>query len=305
MNERPILVTGATGGRGSTGAHVVSLLRARQVPVRALVRHRDGRSILLEALGAEVVEGDLLRPTSLAEAFEGVRASYFCYPMADGLADAAVNVAAAARRAGVQAVVNLSMIPAAEGSPSPIAHDHWRAERIFDDAGISTVHLRAGLFYENLLHTSAVTIAEEDCIRLPFGHGHTKMAMVSARDVAAVAAAVLTDPAPHLSRTILVTGPEALSIRDVAERFGRSLGREVTYEDMPLESWREALMQSEGPNMRLVTHLLVLAKALQQGISFGQTTDAVRSIAGAEALSFEGYVRSHARSFRPLTTVVA
>ena len=123
--RRPrVLVLGSTG---KTGAPAVALLLQRGYPVRALVHHKDERSEQLETLGAEIVQGDFLDLSSLRSAMKGVKRVYFCHPPKDGLLEATVNVALAARDEGVEAVVNMSQISAREGAASPLARQHcWK-----------------------------------------------------------------------------------------------------------------------------------------------------------------------------------
>src|SRR6266550_4815748 len=66
----PILITGATGRHGGTGAHLVRRLREAGRSVRALVRRLDERTEPLQALGAEIVVGDLHDRASLVPALE-------------------------------------------------------------------------------------------------------------------------------------------------------------------------------------------------------------------------------------------
>jgi uncharacterized protein YbjT (DUF2867 family) len=58
----PIPVTGTAGQVGSVGFNIVVLLRARGLPVRAMVRRDDDRSKALVKFGAEIVKGDLTDP---------------------------------------------------------------------------------------------------------------------------------------------------------------------------------------------------------------------------------------------------
>ena len=69
MSTRPfLLVSGATGALGS---RIVLLLEESGIHTRALVRPRSDPTSL-EALGVEVVRGDLRDPASLAPAVAGV-----------------------------------------------------------------------------------------------------------------------------------------------------------------------------------------------------------------------------------------
>ena len=70
MTDAPILVTGAGGGVGSVGRRVVTLLRERDLPVRAMVHrygdHADEQADALCAVGAQLIAGDLTRPDDVA-----------------------------------------------------------------------------------------------------------------------------------------------------------------------------------------------------------------------------------------------
>src|SRR5256885_14776222 len=111
----PILITGATGRHGGTGAHLAGRLREAGRSVRALVRRVDERTAPLQALGAEIVVGDLHDRASLVPALEGVGLAYFTYPVNGGIVQAAANFAAAARQVGghprVVGMANHDLLP--------------------------------------------------------------------------------------------------------------------------------------------------------------------------------------------------
>jgi uncharacterized protein YbjT (DUF2867 family) len=96
----PILITGATGRHGGTGTYLARRLREAGRSVRALVRRLDERTAPLQALGAEILVGDLHDRASLVPALEGVGLAYFTYPVNSGIVQAAANFAAAARQVG-------------------------------------------------------------------------------------------------------------------------------------------------------------------------------------------------------------
>src|SRR5689334_319713 len=134
---RPILVVGATGRHGGTGASVARLLRDRGLPVRALARSADERVAPLEARGAEIVTGDLHDRRSLKAALDGVEVAYFAYPVAGGIVDAAANFASAGRAAGLKRVVVMSMAVSNPDSASHLGRAQWIAEELLEWAGFS------------------------------------------------------------------------------------------------------------------------------------------------------------------------
>jgi NAD(P)H dehydrogenase (quinone) len=175
------LIAGAGGSHGATGNHVVRQLLDRKLPVRAFVFHADQRSEKLEALGAEVVVGDLRDVEAVRRAMRGITRAYFVYPLAEGLLEAITVFAAAAKEAGVESIVNMSQITARADFPSQAARQYWLGERILDWSGIGVTHLQPTLFLQNLL-VFAEAIRNESKIFLPYGQG--KSAAVCAEDVA-------------------------------------------------------------------------------------------------------------------------
>ncbi len=298
MTEMPrILVTGATGTHGGVGAHLVKRLTSSGFPVRALVRAADGRAMQLRKAGAEVVVGDFFQLSSLRAAFEGVERAFFCFPLAAGLLQATANLCVAARRASVGAVVNVSIMMAADDHPSPVCRDHWLSERILDWAGVGAIHLRGGFFYENLIRFAADGVARENRIMLPFGDGEARLAWVGAIDIARIAAAILAGPAEHIGKTYEVTSDVTLSISEAARLMSESLNRRIEYADIPLSSWLASVESAIGDNTQLRQHVTILARAFSSGRVIGRTNDLVRQMTNEPPQDFSRFVRENAGAF--------
>jgi len=279
MNGKPqILVTGATG---KTGSETVGLLLGRGFPVRALARVRDGRTERLEALGAEVVLGDFHDLADMRRAVDGVERAYFCYPPQETrLVEATAIFAIAARDAGVDTVVNMSQVTAREDAPSPLSRQHWQAERVLDWAGVGAVHIAATFFVENLFMFGARTIAEQGELYLPYGD--ERHAPVSAADLARVIGVILDEPDGHRGERYVITGPELLTVGEMAEALGDGLGTAVEYVDLPVETWREVLGGVAGMTPSLITHLAHVADDHKDGV-FRVRNDLVAEITGRAA----------------------
>ncbi len=287
-----ILVTGAAG---KTGAAVVEQMLDRGFPVRALVRRRDDRSARLEALGADVMVGDMHDLKSMRGAMQNVRRVYLVYPpQGELLVQATTIVAVAARDAGVEALVNMSQISAREAAGSPLARQHWLSENILDWADIGAVHLRPTFFAENLVMFGAATIASQGKLYLPYGA--EKHAPVAAADIARVAAGILADPVPHVGERYVVTGPRNLSLTEMAGVLSRELGKPVEYVDLPVEAWGEVLAGVDGMTDSLVTHLKAVAVDHQNGIFRGET-DVVERIGGQRPQALDAFIREHQMVF--------
>ena len=286
QNNPLILVTGAAG---KTGAAAVEQLLERGFPVRAFVRRIDDRSARLEALGAEIAVGDLLDMQSVRDAMQGVRRVYFVYPpQGEQLVEATSIVAGAARDEGVEALVNMSQMPAREAARSPLSRQHWLSENIFDWADIGAVHLRPTFFAENLVMLAAETIAATDKLSLPFND--EKHAPVAAADIARVVTAILSSPALHVGERYVVTGPQDLNGAEMAEALSRELGRTIEYVNLPVDTWGEALAAVPDMTDSLVTHLKAVALDYQDGIFRGET-DVIQRIGGQPPLSLDAFIR--------------
>jgi uncharacterized protein YbjT (DUF2867 family) len=301
MTVAPILVTGAAGGiQGSTGFHVTRLLLDKGRPVRAFVHRLDERSDRLRALGADVVEGDLRDFRSVADALDGIRQAYFTYPVQEGLLEAAATFAAAARLAGVEQVVNLSqwLQPTGE-QPTPHQARHWLVEQIFDWADVGAVHLDATVFYENLCTWAGASLAHAGVIALPWGPESTAIPLVSAQDVARVAAAVLTGPMLP-SGTVIRLMAGAVTNKEIADAFSQTLNQSVDYVEISEKQWASAASEA-GVNAVAVEHLTHLWRYLRtlppeyQALYY--ITDAFQHFIGEPPESLPHFLLEHKDSF--------
>lgn len=224
-----VLVTGA---RGSVGSHVVAELVARGVAVRAAYTRPAGAVL---PAGAEPVAFDFTAPAGWPAALTGVDRLFLMRPPA--ISDVRSYLRPVIRLAadrGVRHVVFLSLLGVNRLMP------HWRVERDIEAAGLSHTFLRPGFFAQNLLTAYAGDIRDHDRIRLPAGRGKT--AFVDTRDVAAVAAGVLADPAAYPEPAYPLTGAEALTWAAVASLLTAELGRPIRYEPSGLLRYRRELL---------------------------------------------------------------
>ncbi len=135
----------------------------------------------------------------------------------------------AAAAAGVGHVVYTSFAAAAADSTFTLGRDHHDTEQALLASGMQTTILRDS-FYLDLLPLFADPAG---VLRGPAGQG--RVAGVARQDVADVAVAVLRQPGVHQGATYTLTGPQALTLSEVAARAGAVLGRPLRFEDETLE----------------------------------------------------------------------
>lgn len=135
----------------------------------------------------------------------------------------------AAAAAGVGHVVYTSFAGAAADATFTLGRDHFDAETAIREAGLAATILRDN-FYADVLPFFA---DRAGVIRGPAGTG--RVAAVARADVADVAATVLRSPGEHAGAVYTLTGPEALTLAEVADRAGAALGRALRFEDETVE----------------------------------------------------------------------
>jgi uncharacterized protein YbjT (DUF2867 family) len=283
-----ILIVGATGLVGSA---TLRQLTARGVPVRALVRSAEKASTLAGP-GVETVIGDLEQPASLDAALDGVTRALLISPLHPLQGEWQGNVVEAARRAGAVHIIKLSGLGTAPDSPLRSGRWHAQTERHIADAGLPWTYLHPPFFMQNLLR-SAAAIAAQGVLVASMQAG--QVAMVDARDVAAVAVAALTSDG-HVDKTYTITGPEALSFQEVAQKLAAATGRSVTYQDVPLAAMRREMVAAGLPAW-LIEVRMEFATALRDGYA-AAVTDTMQVVTGQSARTFDAFAREHAALFR-------
>jgi uncharacterized protein YbjT (DUF2867 family) len=295
----PILVTGAAGRVGAVGRTVTELLLKQGKAVRAMVRAEDERAQALRALGAEVVVGNLLDLDSMHRAVAGCETMYFGMSVSDAYLTATVNAAAVAKHHGVKAFINMSQMTVSqmsitETTPSPQHKLHWLAEQALNWSGLPVVHVRPTVFLEGFFLTlTSDSVRKSDQIRLPFGEGKTSP--VSGEDVARAVVALLTNPEPHIGKIYHLTGLQSENMHFFAQEYSKALGRTITFQDIPVEPWRDDLLKWGWP-VHVVNHLAVLCDLHRAG-RFERMTDDVLTLTGQRPMSVQEFVRKNAATF--------
>jgi uncharacterized protein YbjT (DUF2867 family) len=147
----------------------------------------------------------------------------------------------AAAAAGVRHIVYTSFFGAAADATFTLARDHFRTEEHIRASGMTWTFLRNN-FYLDLMPD---LVGDDGVLRGPAGAG--RVAAVGRADIAAVAAAVLQHPDDHHDATYHLTGPEALSMADIAGILSAAEGRTVSFHDESLEEAYASRAPWEAP----------------------------------------------------------
>lgn len=187
----------------------------------------------------------------------------------------------AAADAGVRHVVYTSFSGADPEATFTLGRDHADTEAALRESPMAWTVLRDS-FYVDVLPLFA---DETGVIRGPAGQG--RVAAVARADVADVAAAVLRSPDEHAGRTYTLTGPEALTLHEVAGRAGAVLGRDLRYVEESVEeayAWRRAA--HPAVEQYQLDAWVSTYTAIADG-SCAEVTDDVRRVGGREPRRLE------------------
>jgi NADH dehydrogenase len=223
-----------TGGTGFVGPHVVHALRARETPVRALVRD-PARATRLAAWGVELTTGDVTDPASLRAACEGADAIVHLVAIIRGrpadfervMAEGTRNVVAAAQEAGVRRFVLASALGLDERSKDAVPYfaAKWEMERAVQESGLEHVIFRPSFVFgrDGGVLPTFVRLARYTPVTPIIGSGRQRLQPIWIEDLAEYYRLALTEQAAT-NRTFELGGPEAVSWNEFWERLKRVLG---------------------------------------------------------------------------------
>src|SRR6266550_5701559 len=229
-----ILLTGASG---SAGSFIANEFVRERVPVRILVRNRVKAAGLDKVPTLEIVEGDMLRPDSLGAALDGVdRVLMISAPLMD-MVETQNTFIDAAKAAGVRHVIKFSGLDARPDTTFPFGIMHKEIEEYLEKSGLAWTELRPTGFMQEYLRETP-SIIQNGAFYLALGDG--RLNPIDLVDVAKVGFLLLRDGG-HEGARLHMTGPEALTMTEIADRISRAVGQTVRYVAVSLIQRRQAL----------------------------------------------------------------
>ena len=284
-----ILVTGATG---LNGKELLRVLSAKGVAVRALVRNPAKAEAIAALPNVEIVQGDMARPETLAAGLRGVDRAMLISSSDPMMLDVQTNFIDAARKAGVKHVVKLSGIMPELDSAFRFARMHGEIEKRLEASGMAFTHLRAGEFMPAYFR-QVPNITAKGAMFLPMEDA--RIASIDVGDIAEIAAKVLTGSG-HEGKTYPLTGPEALTMTEVAEKLSAATGKTIRYVNVPPEAARQAQLAAGMPPY-LADALFELFAERRNGKEAKVWPDA-QALLGRLPTSFDEFARRNAAVFR-------
>ncbi len=281
---KTVLVTGL---RGKTGRQIAAaLVRRKGVAVRGA-----GRNVAdLNFPGVISSRFDWEDSASWPGAVAGLEAVYLVKPKTP---DPAGTVASFLRSAGsIERVVLLSEIDASDRDE---ATDERKVERVIESSPIAWTILRPNWFMQNFTEPSFYLEAIRDAGELKVPTAGQPTRFVDTRDIADVAVAALLDSG-HAGRSYTLTGPQAVTLVEVARLIGQAAGHQVRHIDPPLNEYLEAL-SDKGTAKATVEYYRRIYGCIQEGRTSIVSAD-VEQVTGHPPRTFSAFVEENKNVWR-------
>ena len=235
LQDKTILVTGATGNQGGAVAHS---LRAQGWKVRALVRDpAKPTAQRLAKNNIELVQGDLFTPSSLENALNGVYGVFSIQsPAEHGPAGEIIQgrlLADAASKVGVQHFIYSSVGGAERASGIPHFESKWQVEKHIHALSLPATIVRPVFFMDNFTNYFGTPIKQEQKLILPL-HPQTRLQLIATEDIGNIVALAFEQPESFLGKALEIAGDE-LTMTKIAETFSQVMQRTISYVELPME----------------------------------------------------------------------
>jgi NAD(P)H dehydrogenase (quinone) len=272
---------GVTGSTGLLGGRIARRLEKAGVSQRLLVRDVARAP---KVAGAEAVAAEYGDTEAVAPALDGVETVLMV--SASETPDRVArhwSFVDGAVRAGVDQLVYISFFGASPSATFTLARDHWATEEYIKQSGLAYTILRDNLYADFF----GAMVGEDGVIRGPADDG--RVAAVAQDDIADVGAIVLQQPATYRGATYNLTGPEALTLSEVADIITAVTGRTVTFHDETLDEAYASRAVYGAPDWQVdawVSTYTAIAAGELDGV-----TDDVEGISGHPATSLASLLR--------------
>ena len=285
-----ILVMASTG---MFGRPVVERLAKRGLPVRATGRSEKTLATL-DAPGAELVPADMDDPSMLLKLMTGVDKVLVNAPMDDRKEVRERNVIEAMIRSGCEAKIVL--LTGGVEHDDALGEAGLATEKLMRSCGLPWTVVGPQTVMESNFKPFRELIQSESMLMSCVGQA--KVGFVALQDVTDAFVAVLESPnKDHIGCEYVVTGPSAVTFEDVAAAATEALGRQITYQDIPRDVFRNLMVTEAGfteadVDIEVMCHL----DAFRAGKA-ARTTNDFKNLTGKEPQSIRQWWKKNTDYF--------
>lgn len=278
-----ILVTGASG---NIGRELVQQLKHTGATVIA------GSSSGKSADGVTTHHVDFADAAGLKAAFAGIDTLFLLLPLVANKLALAKNAVVAAQAAGVKHIVRSSGAGADADSSFALPKLQGEIDQLVMDSGLAYTIVRPATFMQNFA-TYYAGMIQSGALYLPQGDG--RVSFIDVRDIAAVDALILQNPAAHAGQVYTLTGAAAVSNAEATASISAAIGKTVGYVPVPDEA-AIASMKGMGMDDWSINQMMSLHHITTAGFAAG-TTDTVQQLLGRAPISFANFVSANTHAW--------
>lgn len=229
---------GITGATGSIGSELSLLLAQSHIGARVMCR-REAQLERFNALGHEAVLANFDHPETLDAAIKGCEKLFLLTAPDEAHFEREKRIIDIAVNAGVGHIVRISTSDANLGASLAYARSHAQIDHYLRAQPVAWTILRPTGFMQNFVE-SAYAISKGS---LPHMLADGQISYIDLRDIALVAKHILTEEGHHRAMYFL-TGPESLTVDQVAALLSNNLGIQVKEQRVSEAEMREMLRYS-------------------------------------------------------------
>jgi uncharacterized protein YbjT (DUF2867 family) len=255
--------------------------------------HSPEKAETLAGKGVEARVFDFADADSMARAMDGCDRLFLVLPFREELARYGRLAVDAAKAAGIEYIVRSSGYGASSDAHWRLGREQGMVDQFVEDSEIPFTTLRPNSFMQNfigplapMVRSGVIALPEEDYA----------VSYIDVRDIAACAARLLTDGEGHTGNSYALTGPEGLTLHQVAGKIAAAGGITVTYTPVEEEAFIRDLDTNGVPDWNR-NMLVSLSRVVKLGM-MGNVTQAVEYLTGTPARSFDGFVEENAGAWK-------
>src|SRR3990167_4012362 len=284
--EQKILVTGVTG---TVGSEVIKALLKKGIKVRAGVRSLAKIENTPWKNQVEVVVFDYEQPEVLKNALKNITKLFFVSPPGSYTEkEIAESVLEQSRKQGLKYIVRLSGMGADKHN---LFANHQAADNLLLSSKIDYTSLQPNTFMQNF-YNYQTAIKEQDKIIEPAGKGKTSF--IDARDIAEVAATILTETG-HENKIYELTGGESLDYYQAAKLFSDVLGRTINYKPLSEQEYIKA-KEAEGIPAEYSKKFMKFYKMVESD-EYAHISPIVEKILGRKPITLKQFIIDYRDKF--------
>jgi len=276
------------GAAGNIGTALLAALHDSGAEVVAGV-HDPDKAKTLASLGVDARPFEFQDSDSMVRAMQGCDRMFLVIPLQEKLTRYGHLAVEAAKKAGIEYIVRSSGYAASSDAHWRLGRENGMVDQFIEDSKIPFTILRPNTFMQNfsthfvdMIKSGTIVAPEEDY----------KVSYTDVRDIADCAAKLLLDSKDFENKFFALTGPEGLTMSEVAAQISATSGRDVDYAPIAEEDYMEILKEMGVPEWN-INMLISLTRVVKLGM-IGNVTHAIEHITGKPARNFADFAAEHA-----------